>query len=157
MAGGDFQFRLSVLPGDINQDGTVSVSDLAILAANYRKSLAGWANGDFNCDGVVDVADLAVLAANYRLGLPVAEPVAPAPALPVAQPAKSLAAAAPVVLGSSITSDSAHIQATPSGLGKVTSAHRCIYHVMGDLEDDGVVGILARSRAKAARTGLWRA
>ena len=76
-AGGDFQFRINVLPGDVNQDGTVSVADLAILAANYRKSLTGWANGDFNCDGVVDVSDLAVLAANYRLGLPVPEPVAP--------------------------------------------------------------------------------
>ena len=76
-AGGDFQFRINVLPGDVNQDGTVNVSDLAVLAANYRKSLTGWANGDFNCDGVVNVSDLAVLAANYRLGLPVAEPVAP--------------------------------------------------------------------------------
>ena len=38
-AGGDFQFRINVLPGDVNQDGTVSVPDLAILAANYRKSL----------------------------------------------------------------------------------------------------------------------
>ena len=54
-AGGDFQFRINVLPGDINQDGTVNVQDLAILAANYRKSLTGWANGDLNCDGVVDV------------------------------------------------------------------------------------------------------
>ena len=73
-AGGDFQFRINVLPGDVNQDGTVNVQDLAILAANYRKSLTGWANADFNCDGVVDVSDLAVLAANYRLGLPVPEP-----------------------------------------------------------------------------------
>ena len=75
--GGDFQFRLNVLPGDANQDGTVDVQDLAILSANYRKSFTGWANADFNCDGVVDVSDLAVLAANYRLGLPAAEPVAP--------------------------------------------------------------------------------
>ena len=67
-AGGDFQFRINVLPGDVNQDGTVSVQDLAILAANYRKSLAGWANGDFNCDGAVDVTDLAVLARTTGLG-----------------------------------------------------------------------------------------
>ena len=54
-AGGDFQFRLNVLPGDVNQDGTVSVQDLAVLAANYRQSRSGWANADFNCDGMVNV------------------------------------------------------------------------------------------------------
>ena len=143
-AGGDFQFRINVLPGDINQDGTVSVEDLAILAANYRKSLSGWANADLNCDGVVDVSDLAVLAANYRLGLPVPEPVAPAPALPVAQPAKSLAAAAPVVLSSSTTNGSAHSQVTASRLGKVASAHRHVFHLMGGVEDDRVVVEAAR-------------
>ena len=143
-AGGDFQFRINVLPGDINQDGTVSVEDLAILAANYRKSLTGWANGDLNCDGVVDVSDLAVLAANYRLGLPVPEPVAPAPAPPVAQPAKSLAAAAPVVLSSSTTNGSAHSQVTASRLGKVASAHRHVFHLMGSVEDDRVVVEVAR-------------
>ena len=63
---GDFQFRLNVLPGDVNQDGTVDAKDLEVLATNYRKSVLGWANGDFNCDGVVNVLDLAVLAANYR-------------------------------------------------------------------------------------------
>ena len=134
-AGGDFQFRINVLPGDINQDGTVNVSDLAVLAANYRKSLTGWANGDLNCDGVVDVMDLAVLAANYRLGLPVPEPVAPAPALPVAQPAKSLAAATPVVVSSPTTNGSAHIQATASRLGRVNSAHHHIFQLMGDVDE----------------------
>ena len=63
---GDFQFRINVLPGDVNQDGTVDAMDLEVLAANYRQSFLGWANGDFNCDGVVNVVDLAVLAANYR-------------------------------------------------------------------------------------------
>ena len=145
-AGGDFQFRLNVLPGDVNQDGTVSVQDLAILAANYRKSLTGWADADFNCDGAVDVSDLAILAANYRLGLPVPEPVPPAPALPVSQPAKSIAAATPVVLSSSTTNGSAHIPAMASRLGKVASAHRHVFHLLGGVKDDGVVGILARPR-----------
>ena len=63
---GDFQFRINVLPGDVNQDGTVDAKDLEVLATNYRQSVLGWANGDFNCDGVVNVLDLAVLAANYR-------------------------------------------------------------------------------------------
>ena len=61
-------------PGDANLDGKVDVSDLAILAANYRKHVTGtpaqlWAQGDFNGDGVVDVQDLAILAANYRYGV----------------------------------------------------------------------------------------
>ena len=131
-AGGDFQFRINVLPGDINQDGTVSVQDLAILAANYRKSLSGWANGDLNCDGVVDVSDLAVLAANYRLGLPVAEPIPAAPALPVVQPAETITAATPVVLSSSTTSGGAHIPATTGRLGKVASVHRHVFHLIGE-------------------------
>ena len=55
------------LCGDANLDGRVDVSDLAILAANYRKHVTGgWSMGDFNDDGVVDVKDLALLAANYR-------------------------------------------------------------------------------------------
>ena len=58
------------IPGDANLDGRVDVSDLAILAANYRKHVTGgWAQADFNDDGVVDVKDLAILAANYRYGV----------------------------------------------------------------------------------------
>ena len=58
------------LYGDANLDGRVDVSDLAILAANYRKHVTGgWSMGDFNDDGVVDVKDLALLAANYRHSL----------------------------------------------------------------------------------------
>ena len=69
------------IPGDANLDGKVDVSDLAILAANYRKHVTGtpaqlWAQGDFNGDGVVDIQDLAILAANYRYG--VASDVVPA-------------------------------------------------------------------------------
>ena len=57
-------------PGDANLDGKVDVSDLAILAANYRKHVTGgWTQADFNNDGVVDVKDLAILAANYRYGV----------------------------------------------------------------------------------------
>ena len=64
-------------PGDANLDGRVDVSDLAILAANYRKHVTGgWTQADFNNDGVVDVQDLAILAANYRYG--VASDVVPA-------------------------------------------------------------------------------
>ena len=73
-------------PGDANKDGLVDVSDLAILAGNYRRSGPyGWTNGDFNRDFAIDIADLAILAGNYRYsagaapaadGLPVPEPAA---------------------------------------------------------------------------------
>ena len=76
-AGGNFLFRFNVLPGDANQDGTVNVSDLAALGANWQQSRTGWANGDFNSDGVMDVSDLAAVGANWQRGLPTAEPVAP--------------------------------------------------------------------------------
>jgi polysaccharide biosynthesis protein PslG len=60
----------TLLPGDANLDDRVDVLDLAILAANYRKSVSGgWTHADFNHDGVVDVGDLALLAANYRHSL----------------------------------------------------------------------------------------
>ena len=62
-----FYVNPTLLPGDVNLDGTVNVQDLAVLAANYRKNVTGgWLEADFNNDGVVDVQDLALLAANYR-------------------------------------------------------------------------------------------
>ena len=36
-AGGDFQFRINVLPGDVNQDGTVNVQDLADIGGELSK------------------------------------------------------------------------------------------------------------------------
>ena len=65
-----------------------------------------------------------------------------------------MAAATPVVLSSSTINGSAHVPATASRLGKVTAVHRHVFHLMGDVEDDGVVGVLARSRPQAARRML---
>lgn len=50
--------------GDANADGTVDLSDLALLASRYGQS-GTWSTGDFNDDGLVDLSDLALLAANY--------------------------------------------------------------------------------------------
>ncbi|MBN2292656.1 MAG: hypothetical protein JXM70_09535 [Pirellulales bacterium] len=54
-----------VFPGDANRDGSVDVSDLGILAANYGSSGAVWDDGDFNNDTKVDVSDLGILATYY--------------------------------------------------------------------------------------------
>ena len=63
------------LGGDANQDGSVDVSDLAILAANYGRTTTGWWRAaDFNDDGVVNVLDLAILAATLPANQWRAEP-----------------------------------------------------------------------------------
>jgi hypothetical protein len=58
-----------LLPGDINMDGKVDISDLALLGANWGKTVAaggyGWTMGDLNGDGVVNIGDLAILGADW--------------------------------------------------------------------------------------------
>ncbi|MBB3108914.1 hypothetical protein FHS18_000966 [Paenibacillus phyllosphaerae] len=54
-------------PADVNQDGKVSVGDLAIVSFNYGKTEqdAGWAQikfADVNNDGIIDLLDLAAVA-----------------------------------------------------------------------------------------------
>lgn len=55
------------ISGDINNDGKVSIGDLAIVAANYGKDASSpdWAQAkraDVNKDGVIDLEDLALVA-----------------------------------------------------------------------------------------------
>jgi hypothetical protein len=59
------------LQADANNDGSVDVSDLGVLATNFNKRPAlfdplGRQFGDFNLDGVVDVSDLGILATNFN-------------------------------------------------------------------------------------------
>ncbi len=55
-----------LLPGDANQDNTVDVTDLGILATYYDTgSDLSLAEGDFNNDSLVNVSDLGILATNY--------------------------------------------------------------------------------------------
>ena len=56
------------LPGDANLDGKVNVQDLSILATNWMKDPAVWAEGNFNDDTVVNVQDLSILATNWTGG-----------------------------------------------------------------------------------------
>jgi hypothetical protein len=48
-------------PGDLDGDGDVDLSDLAILLASYGVD----AGGDLDGDGDTDLSDLAILLANY--------------------------------------------------------------------------------------------
>jgi len=53
-------------PGDVNGDGSVGLSDLSILLANFGTSSgAGPEDGDIDGDGDVDLSDLSVLLANF--------------------------------------------------------------------------------------------
>jgi len=61
--GGAFAYHFNVLPGDIDQDGTVGFSDLLRLAQNY--GAADLSNEDLNQDGQVNFSDLLALAQNY--------------------------------------------------------------------------------------------
>ncbi len=57
----------AVLPGDINSDNKVDVTDLSILLANYGQTASQATNpaADINGNGVVDVTDLSALLSNY--------------------------------------------------------------------------------------------
>jgi alpha-tubulin suppressor-like RCC1 family protein len=58
----------TLLPGDVNNDNTVNIADLGLLADafNTTSSSGHWnANADLNCDGMVNIADLGLLADNF--------------------------------------------------------------------------------------------
>ena len=50
------------LPGDLNNDNTVNVTDLSILLSNYGTTNS---TADINTDGQVNVLDLSILLSNY--------------------------------------------------------------------------------------------
>ncbi len=52
---------------DINQDGTVNLLDLSVLASKYGQSGGGLGRSDINQDGTVNLLDLSVLASQYGL------------------------------------------------------------------------------------------
>ena len=55
-----------ILPGDINNDGTVDVSDFLVLSRNFgRSNGVTLADGDLNEDGEIDVRDFLILSENF--------------------------------------------------------------------------------------------
>jgi hypothetical protein len=98
--GGDFEFRLNILPGDANGDGVVNVTDLGALSTHFNQSPRGPREGEFSGDGVVNVTDLGILSTNFNRSLPAGNPTLVAAARaavpargtsssPVPRPAKS--------------------------------------------------------------------
>lgn len=57
------------IPGDLNHDGRVTLSDLAELLAHYGMvGGVSYEDGDINHDGQVSLSDLAILLAHYGQG-----------------------------------------------------------------------------------------
>jgi len=83
--GGDFQFAINVLPGDVNLDGIVNGQDMAMLASTtfeYSGPL-----GDLNVDGIINGQDLALTASQWLATLPNSPAAALALAVGTSQPA----------------------------------------------------------------------
>jgi hypothetical protein len=56
---------IAAIPGDINGDGIVNCTDLAIIKASFGKKVGQIGfdpRGDLNLDGIVDIRDLALVA-----------------------------------------------------------------------------------------------
>ena len=68
----------ALMPGDVNGDLRVSVSDLSVFALHFNTTpglynavdmINSWELGDFNADGAITVADLSLMALNFGFGL----------------------------------------------------------------------------------------
>ena len=69
---GATSFTVTVLPGDLNADGSVDCRDLAIVTASFgkRSGAPGFdPRADTNGDGVIDVKDLAYVAQRLPAGM----------------------------------------------------------------------------------------
>ena len=68
VAGGDFEFVFTYLPGDANRDNEVNGSDFGILGGHYGiESNMAWENADFTGEGAVNDSDFAIFAGYYGL------------------------------------------------------------------------------------------
>jgi hypothetical protein len=76
VAGGDFDFRFNVLPGDATQDGLVGFADLNKVLTSYHRTGMSWSRGDVTGDGIVNSDDLNAVLANYDASLPSGSPTA---------------------------------------------------------------------------------
>ena len=68
LSGGDFTFLFNVLPGDVNQDGSVNGLDVSLVAADWLNT--GTVRSDTNGDNVVNGLDIVTIASNWLTTLP---------------------------------------------------------------------------------------
>jgi hypothetical protein len=84
-AGGDFNFRLNVLPGDVNRNGIVQSNDALPIQASLLAvpGSAGYTIfKDVNGNGILQASDFLNVQSRLLNALPAGEPVAPAPIVP---------------------------------------------------------------------------
>jgi len=84
------------LTGDLNLDGTVSISDFIDLASHFGETNATWRGGDVNYDRQVSIADFIDLAANFGA---IYTGSAPAEAHTLAVPEPSMIVTGAIALG----------------------------------------------------------
>ena len=71
-----------LLAVDINQDGTVNIVDLTLVAQNLGTPTTATPRADVNGDGNVNILDMVLVAQNFGKIIPVVEPVVPTPPVP---------------------------------------------------------------------------
>jgi hypothetical protein len=59
-----FTVTTSAKPGDLNNDGTVNITDLSILLSSWNTTNS---TADINKDSTVNILDLSILLSNYGL------------------------------------------------------------------------------------------
>ena len=70
VAGGDFEFVMTLLPGDANLDGEVNFLDYSILSTNWQVMVGQlFVDADFNGDGAVDFLDFSILSTTWNRNL----------------------------------------------------------------------------------------
>jgi hypothetical protein len=113
---------MCTLPGDVNLDGQVSLSDLNNLLNNYGSS-GNWSAGDVNYDGQVSLSDLNYLLNNYGSSAPASYSLVVGSG-DLASPAASFAS--PAVLDASTSQAtgevSSMVAATPVATAEESSA-----------------------------------
>ena len=74
-AGGDFRFRLDVLPGNIDGAGSVNLADFGRLRSGFGQALTATSIfADLIGDGAVNLADFGVLRSRFGQSLPAGDP-----------------------------------------------------------------------------------
>lgn len=67
-AGGDFEFFVTIMPGDVDLNNEVSGDDFTIIGSNWQiMSGMEYTDGDASGDGAVDGDDFTLLGANWQL------------------------------------------------------------------------------------------
>jgi len=100
-AGGDLRYRLNVLTGDVNGNGSVSLLDWVQERLRTSRSIANPGAGtfaygplyDLNGDGKIDDADMRLIRRNLLRSLPAAAPAALPPSVAAPAPPPALGAA----------------------------------------------------------------